>query len=215
VPTSDFAQIPEVVRVILQSSAESVLEIGVGFGKWGVLAREYIEISRGRMPDQWKSRIEGIEIFERYRNPIWNAYDAVHIGDAMTILDSLDLFDLVICCDVIEHFEKDDGRRLLEKMLEHGRIVLITSPRGDSPQEAVYGNAHEEHKSAWSERDFVRYPHRFANLNETFIVVVARSEDALTTIDVRALDERLGARTVSRMLGTLLKRRIRSKLLRH
>jgi hypothetical protein len=212
VPTSDFMQIPDVLRVIMSSGAESILEIGIGFGKWGALSREYVEISRGRMPDEWKSRIEGIEIFERYRNPLWNAYDAVHIGDAATIIDTLGQFDLVMCCDVIEHFQKEDGQRLLEKMLDHGRVVLITSPRGESPQQAVYGNAHEEHKSVWSEADFARYPHRFANLYDTFIAAVARSEEPLAAIDVRPPDERIGARGMSRMLSGLIKRRLRSKL---
>lgn len=207
-PTSDFTQIPDIIRVIIQTQAESVLEVGIGLGKWGALCREYIEISRGRMPDEWKSRIEGIEIFERYRNPLWSAYDAVHIGNALELLDEAGTFDIVMCCDVIEHFEKAEGRALLEKMLDHGKIVIITSPRGDSPQEPVYGNAHEEHKSVWSSEDFKPYAYRYADLGETFIAVVARQAASLARVDVRPLREWIGTKGAIRMLARLLRDRL-------
>lgn len=211
-PTSDYTQIPDVVRILIQSRAETVLEVGIGFGKWGALCREYIEISRGRLPSEWKSRIDGIESFERYRNPLWSAYDNIFIGDAMQVIDGLGTYDLVLCCDVIEHFEKADGQRLLQKMLHHGRIVVITSPASESPQEAAYGNPHEEHKSSWSETDFAAYPHRFARLGQTFIAAVSLQRDAIAAADVRPLDERIGARQLSRMTLSLIGRRITAAL---
>ena len=207
-PTSDYTQIPDVVRVLIDSRAESVLEVGIGFGKWGALCREYIEINRGRMPPEWRSRIDGIEAFEPYRNPMWSVYDNVYIGDALVVIDGLGKYDVVLCCDVIEHFEKEFGQRLLEKMLDHGRLVVITSPADESPQDAVYGNPHEEHKSAWTEADFAAYPHRFARLGETFIAAVSRETEAVRALDVRPLDERLGARRLSRMTLRLIGRRI-------
>jgi hypothetical protein len=211
VPTSDYTQIPDVIRVVIESGAESVLDIGIGFGKWGALCREYIEISRGRMPAEWRSRIDGIEMFEGYRNPMWNVYDQVHLGDARLILDALGSYDLVICTDVIEHFEKHEGQVLLEKMLDRGRVVLITSPIGPSPQEAVYGNPHEEHKSVWGESDFEALPHRFAELNDTFIVAASRNAAHLARVDIRSIDERLGFRNTARMLGRLALRRLRAR----
>lgn len=213
-PTSDYTQIPDVIRALIESRAETVLEVGVGFGKWGALCREYIEINRGRMPAEWRSRIDGIEAFEGYRNPLWSAYDNIHIGDAMTVIDGLGTYDVVLCCDVIEHFEKEDGRRLLEKMLHHGRLVIITSPADESPQDAVYGNPHEEHKSWWTEADFASYPHRFARLGETFIAAVSHDPGAVAAADIRPLDERLGARQLSRMTLRLLGRRVTSAVTR-
>jgi hypothetical protein len=208
-PTSDYTQIPDVLRVIIDTRAESVLDIGVGFGKWGPLSREYMEINRGRMPHEWRSVVHGIEIFDTYRNPIWNVYDEVFIGDANQVLDGLGTYDVILCCDVIEHYEKEEGRALLGRMLDHGKVVVITSPIGDSRQEAVYGNPHEEHKSVWSEADFAPWPHRFANLNETFIAVVSRNADHLRSADVREPLEWLGVKQTAAKLGKMIARRLR------
>ena len=213
-PTSDIDQIPDVLRVVMGCRAESVLEVGIGFGKWGALCREYIEISRGRMPAEWRSRIDGIEVFDGYRNPLWSVYDHVYVGDAMTIIESLGRYDLVLCCDVIEHFEKAEGQRMLAKMLAHGKVVVITSPHSESPQEAVYGNPHEEHRSLWTEADFAAWPHRFAKVTETFVAAVAHEESQLAGVDLRPLDERLGFRNVARMGAELARRRLASRILR-
>jgi hypothetical protein len=208
-PSSDYAQIPDVIRVVIGTRAESVLDIGVGFGKWGPLTREYMEINRGRMPHEWRSVVHGIEIFETYRNPIWNVYDEVFIGDANEVLDRLGTYDVILCCDVIEHYEKEDGQALLRRMLDHGKVVVITSPIGESPQDAVYGNPHEEHKSVWSDTDFAPFPHRFANLHETFIAVVSRDEEHLRGIDVREPLEWLGVKQVAAKLARMIARRLR------
>jgi len=207
-PTSDYLAIPDVLRVVIGSRAESVLDIGVGFGKWGPLCREYIEVSRGRMPGEWRSTIHGIEIFETYRNRNWAAYDEVFIGDVLTILPTLARYDAILCCDVIEHFEKAEGQRLLREMLAHAKIVVITSPRGESPQGPEYGNAHEEHKSVWSEADFEAHPHRFADISDTFIAVVANDEEALRGVEVREPLEWLGVKNVSKTLLRMIAKRV-------
>lgn len=208
-PTSDYTQIPDVIRVIVGTRAESVLDIGVGFGKWGPLCREYMEINRGRMPHEWRSTIHGIEIFDTYRNPTWNVYDEIFIGDANQVLDRLGRYDVILCCDVIEHYEKEEGRVLLGKMLEHGKVVVVTSPIGESPQEAVYGNPHEEHKSVWAEADFAPWPHRFANLNETFIAVVSRDAADLAGAEVREPLEWLGVKKTAAELARMIGKRLR------
>src|SRR5688572_14003695 len=121
-PTSDYHQISDVLHVIEQVDPESVLEVGVGFGKWGTLCREILEIYRDRVsPDTWLVQIDGIEIFEAYRNELWGfAYDNIHIGNGTEIIERLGKYDLILCCDVIEHFEKAEGEIFLRKLLEHG-----------------------------------------------------------------------------------------------
>jgi hypothetical protein len=43
------------------------MEIGVGFGKYGLLLREYLEIwGEGEVYEDWLRKIDGIEIFEAY-----------------------------------------------------------------------------------------------------------------------------------------------------
>ena len=108
-PSSDYFQIPTVMQAVTQLKPASVLDIGIGFGKWGALCREYLDADFGRVAKpQWQTRIDGVEIFEPYRNPLWDAvYDRIWVGDAMDVLRQAGRYDLVIACDVIEHFTKN------------------------------------------------------------------------------------------------------------
>jgi protein-L-isoaspartate O-methyltransferase len=195
-PVSDYHQISDVLHVVQQVNPKTVLDVGVGFGKWGVLCREVLDIYQGRVsPPEWLVRIDGIEIHEPYRNPLWDlAYNEVRIGDGFTEVESLGIYDLVICCDVIEHFDKDTGAVFLAKLLRHGRIVIITSPRGFAPQGAIYNNEHETHRSGWLACDFTDIPHKYKEIGFTFMAVLSADPGRLRPIHI--LDElrRLGAK---------------------
>jgi len=66
---------------------------------WGVVVREYLEFWYGRLRrEDWKVRLEGIEIFRDYRNPLWDTYDAVYVADALETLPKLGRFDVRLCC---------------------------------------------------------------------------------------------------------------------
>ncbi|MBN1209569.1 MAG: class I SAM-dependent methyltransferase [Myxococcaceae bacterium] len=64
-------------------------------------------------------------------------------------------FDGVIAIDVIEHFDKPDGYRLLEMLeaLARKRVILFT-PNGFLPQDEWDGNVHQVHRSGWEVYDF-------------------------------------------------------------
>ena len=60
-------------------------------------------------------------------------------------------FDCVVALDVIEHFEKADGLRLLDDMERIARKkVVIFTPNGFVAQEATPDNPHQLHRSGWS-----------------------------------------------------------------
>jgi SAM-dependent methyltransferase len=155
VPSSDFEQIETVVRLLQAADPRSILDIGVGFGKYGFLAREYLEIWPGDGEyGQWQRRLEGIEAFERYVTPLHRyLYDHVHIGNALDLLPRMTArFDLILLVDVIEHFTAEDGARLLAECERVARNVLVASPRLFFEQEAVFDNPFEEHRSHWDRR---------------------------------------------------------------
>src|SRR5262245_11243465 len=110
-PTSDYFNVAPILNVLTNAKPKSVLDVGCGFGKFGVLLREYLDIWHRRYDrSQWQTRIVGIDAFEKYRNPIWDyAYSQVHIGEAQKLLPMLGEFDAVLISDVIEHLEKADA----------------------------------------------------------------------------------------------------------
>lgn len=62
--------------------------------------------------------------------------------------------DAVVLLDVIEHFHKKDGLRLLKKAEAIARkSVIVLTPNGFYAQDELGGNPYQIHKSGWSVRD--------------------------------------------------------------
>jgi hypothetical protein len=151
-----------VIHSIIQKLApQSLIDLGVGHGKTGVLTREYLDIMRGNYsPDTWKARIYGIEVFEDYRNPLWDyVYDSVVIADALDGLKQLPDVDLIVALDIWEHFEPDYAQQVLETCLEKAQYLLISTPKNPREQGSVFGNVAETHVSRWEPVDFAQVPH--------------------------------------------------------
>ena len=95
------------MELVVRSKPQSVLDVGVGFGKYGYLVREYLEIwGDGDQYDQWLRTIDGVEVFEPYIREVQRAvYNEVFIGNATEVLPTLEKqYDLILLIDVLEHF---------------------------------------------------------------------------------------------------------------
>jgi cyclopropane fatty-acyl-phospholipid synthase-like methyltransferase len=163
-PSSHYFQLNEIVDIISLTNPTKLLDIGVGFGKYGFLAREYLELwKEGGEYHEWKVQIDGIEAFEPYLTPVHKfIYNNIFIGNALDILPGLkDKYDLILLIDVFEHFTYEDGTKLLEQCRKSGRYILISVPVAMSEQEAVYGNLFETHQYAWQQKDFRHIPDKF------------------------------------------------------
>jgi hypothetical protein len=134
-----------------------LLDIGVGFGKWGFLLREALDYVEGRVErEQWTVRIDGIDA-HRYESPLLDwVYDDVRIADALDVTDELAGYDVVVIGDVIEHFEKEQGVSLLDALLRQNRNVVLTTPLEFFEQHRE-DNPYEEHRSHWRIDDFARW----------------------------------------------------------
>jgi SAM-dependent methyltransferase len=158
-PTSIYDHIPILIEFLRESNPCSILDIGVGNGKIGFVAREILDIVGGGsyLRKDWRTRIDGIEIFPDYVQAHQRAiYDGIYIGDAFDILPGLEIYDLIVLGDVLEHFEKQRGWDLLDLCVAHARRHLIINiPLGENWQQGeMYGNPHERHRSVWSWPDF-------------------------------------------------------------
>ena len=158
--TSNWQNIPYNIEVLRKIAPQRVLDVGVGFGRWGILTREFCDVWEGRVLKQdWSIYIEGIEAFKDNISSYHEAfYDHIYFGDAREIIPGLNgPWDVVIFGDVLEHFERETAETLLKHCLERSAYVMINIPLGsDWPQDASYQNIYEKHLSVWEESDFDR-----------------------------------------------------------
>lgn len=161
-PVSTSIHISTGLGRILRLEPRSVLDVGMGFGLWGFLCREYFDVFNGRVqPDEWQTRIDGIELFEPYIQAHQRAlYSSIIIGDIRKLAPNLDNYDLIIAGDVIEHLEKGEGEAVLETLYEKAvTALLVNIPIGGGwEHEEQYGNPGELHRSEWYVEDFAPYP---------------------------------------------------------
>ncbi|MEM9365519.1 MAG: class I SAM-dependent methyltransferase [Planctomycetota bacterium] len=156
----------------------SILDLGTGFGKWGVLFREYTDIiasehepSRyGR--ENWRVRIDGVEGYTEYITPVHKyVYNELFQGDIRDVLPGLGKYDIVFLGDVIEHFEKADGVDLLLECTRHASTaVVVSTPATFVAQGAACSNDLEIHRSHWTERDFEGFGGKAAVVENDLLV---------------------------------------------
>lgn len=142
-PTSNLAIWPAVIGLIDGVAPKSVLDVGPGWGKGGILIREYVPSV---------TRLDAVEAWPGYvTHRLRCLYDEIFMQDVRTLQDEvLADYDLVLMSEIIEHLEKPDGVTLLRRIPGH---VVITTP------ETFFSNGPglpptEEHKSLWSLEDF-------------------------------------------------------------
>lgn len=163
-PTSHHLQINEIVDLIVLTDPQSLLDIGVGFGKYGFLAREYLELWDGREKySDWKRVIDGIEVFKEYLTPVHDfIYNNIFIGNAIDVLDKIHYnYELILLADVFEHFDYEDGITLLNKCLKVGKNIILSIPNSIGEQSDSFGNQYETHKFQWKAIHFDKFRKKF------------------------------------------------------
>ncbi len=158
-PTSTYSQIPIVISYLQKVRPQSILDVGLGNGKMGFLARDFLDVMLGErhLKKDWKVIIDGIEIFADYIQDHQKAiYNDIYIGDAYEVIDNLGKYDLICLGDVLEHFEKKRALMFMDKCFRHCKgHMLLSIPLGENwKQPELYGNPHEEHLSFWKPEDF-------------------------------------------------------------
>lgn len=158
-PTSPYMHIAAYIEFLTDLKPGSMLDIGLGNGKLGFIARDLLDVMYGERykRQDWKLRLDGIEVFGDYVQDHQNAiYDTIYIGDAYNVIDGLGTYEVIVMGDVLEHFPKDKGLAMLDKCITHlSKALILFVPLGDGwEQPAIYGNDHERHRSAWRQDEF-------------------------------------------------------------
>lgn len=162
-PLSIWTGMEDCLQQIVCRRPSSVLDAGIGFGLWGALLRQYLDVWSGRIqPEQWTTRIDGIEIDPRRVLPHARAlYNEVLVGDIRTLVPRRAAqvpYDVILFGDVIEHMPKQDGRKLLDAAVGLAReLVLVRIPLGDGWRREGREEP-DHHRSQWYPDDFDDYP---------------------------------------------------------
>jgi hypothetical protein len=169
VPFSHSSQLSAILGFIEHLQPASILDVGVGMGQYGFLARNSLENvhlfhiegdhAHLRPKNEWRVRIDGIEAFSGYLTPVHEyAYNKITIGDALQALPAIEnrAYDLVLGIDILEHFTEDDGRTFLAELKRIARHAALISTPKDFHEQDVEANPYENHRSHWTDTALIQ-----------------------------------------------------------
>jgi 2-polyprenyl-3-methyl-5-hydroxy-6-metoxy-1,4-benzoquinol methylase len=175
--TSYAENILPILQAIKRLEPKNVLDVGAGFGKFGLLTRELLlaeAAEAGDLSPKPKFKINCIEAAGYFMDLPWHRslYDRHFHADLFQIPPSIFAeHDLILMIDVVEHTPKDRMLKLLQDIKAEpqakGRTkILISTPRTVVfyPQ-VFYGSA--GHISQWEAADFKAFP-RVTDLGSKF-----------------------------------------------
>lgn len=160
-PTSNPQLLVTVGNEVIKRKPKSFLDLGFGFGKYGLIAREYGDIWKGKKykKEQWEMRLDGVDIFEYYISDHHRyIYDNLYIDDIVNFVNKDIFYEMAICLDVIEHISKDKGFELLNNLKKKIKYSIISTPFDPGiTKGGQHGNKYEAHISKWTVEDFEKY----------------------------------------------------------
>lgn len=186
-PSSLFTQSIYIFDAILRKHAfyspiTSVLDVGIGWGKYGLLMREYLgqhDIMRKR--EDWELRVDGIEIYPDYiKKHTEHIYDEIFVLDIRvfsqipTMWCSDPQWDLILMIDIVEHLTKEEGIQVLKDLLPHAKWIVISTPLEMEKQPIELFHENEEHISVWSRGDFSPFVIESFVKGHSFLVTMIR-----------------------------------------
>ncbi|MFY9799465.1 MAG: methyltransferase domain-containing protein [Candidatus Nitrosopolaris sp.] len=195
-PSSPYKHISKIMDIIYKLSPNSILDVGAGFGKYGLLCREYLELWDGRQKyHEFIRRIDGVEVYGKYITPVHQfVYNNIYSEDITVLIDKIDFrYDLVLLIDVLEHFDKPTGQSLLEKLLRQNKGVLISTPKNPSAQTDVFENIYETHRAKWTTDELSSFQDSFFIRDSTHRIAYIGTKDSVEKLKRRIFLERVSS----------------------
>ena len=149
-PSSDITMVPKVMAVMEAIGPGSILDIGVGNGRYGFLFRECLDWNFGRLkrPD-WIVTIDGVEIAEDYITDIHRAvYNDIIVSDWLEYVPEQRTYSVAFMGDVLEHWPDGDWQQALYKARDCSKFTVVVAPnwRGSIAQGVWNGFESESHR---------------------------------------------------------------------
>lgn len=165
--SSTTEHISDFMRYVNKIQPKNIVDIGIGFGRWGFLCRELLDGLHGRFERiSWKTNIVGIEIFNKFITSLQKyIYSRIFIDDGYAWLKNYAQnnkddrnIDLIIFGDVLEHMPKEKAIKCLELGIALSNYVLAGIPIGyEYKQGECFGNPYEAHLCEWTVEELKKY----------------------------------------------------------
>jgi len=135
----------------------SILDIGAGFGKYGLLLRERLDIRflRYNKPS-WITRIDAVEPYSDYITPVHKyIYDNIYLDKIENLASTLPNYDIILMIDCLEHLEKSTGEKLLTELdSKTNKLLILSFPNiYQARAGADWINDLERHRCLWTKED--------------------------------------------------------------
>jgi len=135
-------------KTFIPLDVKTVLDVGCGKGTAGALLRNY------RSPRY----LVGLDAFHPYLAHCDRCgyYDKLHLHDlteGQPLPFENDIFDLVLCLEVVEHLDKANALYLLNELKRVGRHIVVTTPPRFQHQDDLDDNPWQRHRCVITKRD--------------------------------------------------------------
>ncbi len=132
---------------VIDKSSKSILDVGCGRGMPMMVLKQRMKFKES----------VGVDLYQPYINECKRrkVHDKYFLCDVRDIPFKDKSFDVVMCLQVIEHLNKKDALKVVEKLESLSRKqVIISTPIGKTFHEAVDGNKLQLHKSGFLPEEF-------------------------------------------------------------
>lgn len=115
---------------LVATQPSTILDIGVGTGINGLIAREILEcrLNVRRDPRSWEIKIDAVVSHAaNVHDHLNHIYDQVHVGQPSDIIRSLSHYDLILIKDCLQHLSRADALNFLEECMMHtkGHVIVV------------------------------------------------------------------------------------------
>lgn len=147
-PSSFVDSVPGVMHLVIEYAPGTIVDVGPGWGKYGLMCREYlprlrkldaVEVPQGRLEIQEAIYDDILEMDARKVSPsFWQGY---HVA---------------LLIDMIEHMTLEEGHELLYTIQRAGCSPIVSTPKVFVEQHDDT-NPYETHVSVWGWEDFAEH----------------------------------------------------------